>query len=560
MTVASPPVPLDVLAEPLFAATRGGETQVLSLARLLAILLADPKEVDSFINLTTEQRGHWNRFLIRCAAKALRETRLSTSQARRRDTDALGMEITDVLRKAAPASAWLLHQPDPAQPGFLQIATPDGRLPGKGNNYSERPTSLLTSTIGGKNHERKADVARALTPEQTAYALIEYQLSAIFGGRGNYETQLVGSRSGAGSGVPFMGPRIGESRAETFRHDVEVLLDRWDTVATELQGSVWALWAERWDGKSQLGSERLDPAFIPVARMVRLAEPEDGLFRTVWFRPTDTGRVRDHTNGGVLGDPLVPLVPDPKTGDPKVRGTLRKGYDYTEVVRLLFGTTEQGGTPSASVQALADRGELERRDLRVLFEGTAYEQGKTGGYHRREVLLPTSGGGEVIGWFSNPDPVRKAHTAMYDAVRNAKSALRGAARILLAGSPRPREGDAAKVEPPAALLERVVDAAYLEHLFAAAAALEAGRDDWLTEWLQWLSAEAEVAFRASLGLLPTSTGRRWEREVGAESYLGFKLRKLRGEVGGEGGKPEEEEEEADEQEGLEEEPEPEEEF
>lgn len=561
MTVADPPVPLDALADSLFTVARGGETQVLSLARLLATLLADPKEVDSFPNLTAEQRGHWNRLLVRCAAKALHEARLSTAQARQRGVDAIAAEIAEVLQETTPASTWLLHQPNPSQPGFLQIRTPDGELPGAGNNYKSNSVSLLTSTIGGKNHERKADLARELTPEQTAYALVEYQFSAIYAGRFNYETQLLGSRSGAGSGVPFMGPRIGDSRAESFRHDVQVLLDRWDAVAAELQGSVWALWAERWDGKSQLGSERLDPAFIPVARMIRLAAPEDGVFRTVWFRPTDTGRVRDHTNGGVLGDPLVPLVPDPKTGDPKVRGTLRKGYDYTEVVRLLFGTDEQGGTPSASVQALADRGELDRGDLRVLFEGTAYEQGKTGGYHRREVLLPTSGGRDVIPWINDDsptNPVRRAHTAMYDAVRDAKSALRGAARILLNGEPRRREGDDAKVNPVADQLEQVVDAAYLEHLFTAAGALDAGRDDWLTKWLRWLSKEAEKVFRASLGMLPTSTGRRWERETSAESYLGYKLRKLRGEVGEVGGT--QEEEEAEEQETLDDEPEPEEEI
>ncbi len=549
MSVLTPPpaVSLNVLTEPLFTIIVRDRAHSLSLAELLATLLAGDAEVDSFPNLAAEQRAHWERNLIRCAAKALHEAGFGTAQAQRWGVETLAAEIAHALQAEAPTSTWLLHQPDPRQPGFLQIPTPDGKPPGKGNNYKSNSVSLLTSTIGGKNHERKADVVRELTPEQAAYALVEYQFSAIYAGRGNYETQLLGSRSGAGSGVPFMGARIAGSRAETFRHDVQVVLDRWRTTAGELQGSTWALWAEPWDGKRQLGSEHLDPAFIPVARMVRLAAPEDGVFRTVWFRPTDTGRVRDHTDGGVLGDPLTPLVPDPRTGDLKVRGTLRKGYDYTEIVRLLFGTNEQGGTPSASVQALADRGELGRGDLRVAFEGTAYEQGKTGGYHRREVLLPTTGGRDVIPWIndrSDTNPARKAHTGMYSAARDAKSALRGAARILLAGSPRPREGDASKVEAPAALLEQAVDAAYLEHLFTAAAALEAGRDDWLAEWLEWLSDQAKQAFHASLGMLPTSTGRHWEREINAESFLGYRLRKLGGEDGGGAAEQEDEEEDS----------------
>ncbi len=383
---------------------------------------------------------------------------------------------------------------------------------------------MLTSTIGIKNHERKYNVSRSLTFEQAVYALIEYQFGAIFGGRGNYQSQIMGSRAGAGSGTPFMGARIGDSNRLSFRHDVGVLLQRWTEVAQDLKGGVWALWAEPWDGKRQIASEALDPAFIPAARMIRLGAPESGMINAVWFRPSDTGRVRDHTDGGALGDPFTPLVPDPKTGNAKVRGTLRKGYDYTEIVRLLFGSTEQGGSPSPSVLALANRGELHLPDLRVIFDGTAYEQGKTGGYHHREVLLPTSGGQDVIPWLTNQDPVRKAHTAMLARVRDAKSALRGAGRILLAGSPRPREGDVAKVEKAAAELEKRVDSAYLEHLFSAAHHVD--EESWIGPWAGWLSKQAMSVFRTSVDALPSSTSRRLEREVQAESYLHFRLSQL----------------------------------
>ncbi|HEV2733936.1 MAG TPA: hypothetical protein VGV85_03820 [Longimicrobiaceae bacterium] len=444
------------------------------------------------------------------------------------------VRIEGALRARAPEGAWHLYQPDPTRPGFLQPPTPDGRAPGAANNYKENSLGLLTSTVGIKNHERKFDMGRALTAEATVYALVEYQLGAIFGGRGNYASQLMGSASGAGSGSPFQGARIAGSNRETFRHDVGVLLSRWDEVARELGGPVWALWAESWDGASQLGSERLDPAFIPFARAVRLGAPKDRVFSTVWFRPSSVARVRDHKGGGVLGDPFTPFVPDPKTGSLKVRGTLRKGYDYTEVVRLLFGTDEQGGQASASVRALADRGELERGDLAVVFEGTAYEQGKTGGYHRRVVLLPTTGGRDVLGWFDNPHPVRKAHTAMWGAVGATKRALRGACRILLTGEPRPKDGDAARVEASAALLEQWVDAAYLGFLFEVAPRAEHDEDGWLTPWTTWLEGRAHAAFRASLGALPTSTARRLEREVQAESYLSYKLSLLRSQGGGVG--------------------------
>ncbi len=525
MDEPSPSPGPDLLTDSLFTVRRGSDTRALTLPALLARLLAGD-EVDSFVELSAEQRGYIWRFWVRCAAKVLHELGWSVEQAQSRESNALAADIGETLAALAPEGAWKLYQPDAAKPGFLQIPTPDGAAPGTGNNYKPNSLGLLTSTIGGKNHERKADVARELTPEQTAYALIEYQLSAIFGGRGNSETQLLGSRSGAGSGTPFMGARIGGSGGETFRHDVRVVLDGWANVARGLQGQVWALWAEPWNGRDQLASERLDPAFIPVARMIRLGAPEGEIFRTVWFRPTDTGRVRDHTDGGVLGDPLTPLVPDPKTGAPKVRGTLRKGYDYTEVVRLLF-PAEENGTPSPSVQVLAARGDDEGTELRVVFAGTAYEQGKTGGFHRREVLLPP----DSADLFADPEPVRFAHEQMLQTVKNAKGALRGAARILLNGELRPRDGDAGKTDAFAAQLEQRADAAYLEHLWDAAAAKKRDEENCALPWAQWLSQQAEEIFRTSLGMLPSSTGRRWERETSAEAYLKWKLAQLRGEAG-----------------------------
>ena len=529
-----PPRTFDLLQSDLFTVSSAEGNVALSLPPLLARLLSGP-EIADFPELTAEQHGYWWRFLVRCAAKALREQGGSVSTLPARESGALTEGLRATLTSLAPDGAWRLFQPDPRLPGFLQTPTPDGELPGPGNNYKPNSLALLTSTIGSKGHERKTDVARELTPEQTAYALVEYQLGAIFGGRGNYESQLLGSRSGAGSGTPFMGVQVGHSLKQTFLHDVSTMLEEWENVTRRggLQGNVWALWAESWDGSSQLGSEQLDPAFIPLARPVRLGPPDaHARFGTIWFRPTEVGRVRDHTGGGALGDPFTPLVPDRHTGAPKVRGTMRKGYDYTEVVRLLFGSDEQGGTASPTVQTLQKEGELSRDDLHVVFEGTAYEQGKTGGFHRRVVLLPTGGGYDVFSWLQEPEPVRTAHTAMLDRVKKTKSALRGAARILLNGAPKPREGDASKVEAFAALLEQRVDAAYLEHLFETAAGVERGDgDDWIDPWSAWLSEQAIEVFRASLGMLPGNTNQKWEREVGAESFLRFKLGQMR-ETGG----------------------------
>lgn len=514
----------DLLTAPVLTIAEPEGNTGIALPALFARMLAGP-EVLHFPNVTAEQHGYVWRFFVRCAAKALHELGLGVEGAVERND--LETAIHEVLRDAAPEGAWLLHQADPVKPGFLQPPTPDG-LPPEQSRYSANPPSILTGTLGVKDHERKYDVVRDASAEQVFFALIEYQFGAIFGGRGNYASQLMGSAVGMGSGTPFMGAQINGSVVETFRHDVRVLLARWERIRGEhgLQGKVWALWAERWDGKTPLQSSQLDPAFIPTARLVRLGAPEESRFRTVWFRATDAARVRDLIGGGNLGDTFAPLVEDPKDRTAwKVRGTLAKGYDYAEVVRLLFGDDKYAARPSPAVAALQNLDEDERGDLEVLFQGVAYEQGKTQGFHRRTLLLPA----HTVGYLADPDPVRATHRQMLDRVVEVKRALRSASRLYMTGTPRGRTGDERRAELAGDRFERALDAeaslenSYPAHLFRFTARRQADDDGWTWEWGAHLRVLARTAFEEALPLLPQTTSRHFERESAAWSYLEFRL-------------------------------------
>ncbi|MEX2609309.1 MAG: hypothetical protein WEA24_05125 [Gemmatimonadota bacterium] len=493
-------------------------TDRLSLPDLLARLLVGP-EILGCPRLAAEQRSYWWRFLVRCAARALRTADLTVSQATHTDNVQLATVVREALLKHTERADWELFQPDPSSAGFLQPPTPGGVTPAD-DKYKRCTCALLTAVIGTKEHERKSEVGRVLDAESLVYALVEYQSGVIFGGRGNYESQLTGSRAGAGSGTPFMGATINNSMLDTFRHDVGVLLGNWERTARDLKGDVWALWAHRWDGEKPLPAAQLDPAFIPLARMVRVGAPTEGEFGTVWFRGSQGSRVADHTNGGHLGDPFTPLVPDPKGGHLKVRGTLAKGYDYKEVVRLLFPDTNEEAVPSPSVVAVLDA--PPERELRVLFEGMAFEQGKTRGFHRRSVRLPRKAVQVGIGFRS--EPIHAIHRIMLDRTADCKRALSSALAMLLTGEPRLRDDDRAKAQTALDRFEELVDRNYLDFLFRLAFDGESTGD---TEpYRRWLFEQAvEEVLPEAFRSLPRNSGRRLEQEVIAEAYLRGRLRK-----------------------------------
>lgn len=440
----------------------------------------------------------------------------------------LGHRLRSALLKHSDRDDWELYQPNFGCPGFLQSPTPSGGPP-KSEGYREDTAALLTAIIGTKQHERKSQVGRVRTPEEVIYALIEYQSGVIFGGRGNYESQIMGSRLGAGSGTPFMGVLIDQSHSRTYRHDVSVMLRTWQTTQYDrgLRGGVWALWRLQWDGVSALPAHKLDPAFIPYARMVRVGPPEGGMVGTVWFRASEGPRIGDHTAGGHLGDPFAPLVPHPKeNGGFKVRGTLEAGYDYREVVKLLVPQTDDEARRSPTVEALLSSPPADSEDFRVVFEGIAFEKGKTRGFHRRVVRLPRRA--VRRGLFGRQvEPIHKVHRAMMeDTGATARRALQSGISMLVSGTPKPSDDLRRKAGTVLLRFDNRVDQHYLEFLFRGAQQQADGDEGWRIMYRKWLyRLIVHDLFPIAVRSMPRNVGRRLEQEVKAEAYLTRRLKK-----------------------------------
>lgn len=489
----------------------------LTLPALIAELLSD-STLYTFPRLAPEQHGALWRLLVRSAGHALRTRGLGVADAFSTPPQALEHLIRRVLEESVPVGAWEVFPDQPGNLAFLQA-------PGPREGGTLKDVSVLTSAIGSKNHDRKTDRIAALDVEQAVYALLDLQFGAIYGGSGLQSTQLIGSQSGAGSGCPFVGARVGDGLNETFFHDVDVLLSGWDrTRESGLAGDVWGLWVHVWDGHkaSAIPAANLTPAFIPLARRVSLIRGSDDMVRSVMTWTAQSNRVDDHTQGGALGDPFTPLIPNenakgPMKGMPKVRGTPAYGYTYREVGRVLAGS--DGMRPSPSLEALAKREDLdERADVRVVFEGTAFGQGKTEGFHRREILLPPGAFSALV-----TPRVRLTHGHMLQSADLALKAIAAAARVVLHGTTKKNTTDEAVVFSVRAALDREIDAAYVPFLLAAAAR-PAEDEGWRDEWIAMLRALAFEVWARHESSLPTATGSRYQRLVEAGGVLGYRLR------------------------------------
>lgn len=508
---------MNVLVHPVITVLYNNDVKRMSLLSIISSLFTD-ENVRGFPRLAAEQRSYWYRVLVRVGGKALRVLGMAPGEVEALAPDELEARLRAALSSVTRLDDWLLYQHDCSKPAFLQPPTPSGKDP-EACNYRAEDCSILTQTLGGKGHERKVGVTRTLDAESLVFALIEYHSSVPFGGRGNYESQLMGSRSGAGSGTPFMGVSIAGSLAKTFRHDASVLLNSWSETARYLQGDHWALWTESWDGSDQIPSTSLDPAFIPFARLVRLGEPKDGVFDTVWFHTSEGSRVNDLTNGGRLGDPFTPLVPDPKAGHLKVRGTLKKGYDYIEVAKLLFEFDDAKSSPSVASITMS-RANLD--DVSVVFEGTAYEQGKTGGFHRRSIRLPR-GPGAFRRLFGRESVTAAVHHKMLELTQQAKKTLRSALSLLLTHEYLASDSARAKIDERLYVLDTLIDAHYMDFLFDAALAEDAeNRTRAYSTWL--FETIVDEIYPAAARALPRSEGRRFADLVVSEAYLRGRLR------------------------------------
>jgi CRISPR system Cascade subunit CasA len=146
-------------------------------------------------------------------------------------------------------------------------------------------------------------------------------------------------------------------------------------------GGLGLVWLVPWDGRVPLSPSALDPLYVEICRRVRLcARPGGGL--TALVTGSAAARVDAKALSGRTGDPWTPLMAD---GDARKALTVdASGFSYKRLVPLLFPPATDPKAPvRAPLQLLAD--DDAPAGLRIVARAVVRGQGKTEGYHEREV-------------------------------------------------------------------------------------------------------------------------------------------------------------------------------
>lgn len=383
-------------------------------------------------------------------------------------------------------------------PAFLQPPAPAGSEPQYKREFGT--PDELDILITSRNHEVKRVRMKAAEPADWVFALITLQTFEGYLGR-NYG--VVRMNSGTGSRAQF---RLAPTRgaAPEFRRDLSRLRESvagvWDQATACGVGTdpdpVRLVWLESWDGTDAWPLSRLHPLGVEICRRLRLSQTPNGL--RAQGATSKCARIAAGESRGAVADPWLPL--NLRGGDAAIKAFTASddGLSYRTLSRVLFQPDE------FRLPLLAQPGPEERRHpatlvAQVLVRG----EGKTEGFHRREVRLPST----VLSRVAERDQVLATRSHAFVELAGAihGKALRPALLQYLDGSDEPdwrnpQHGNL--VEPFLKQAEKQADREFFAAL-ARSFEEDLADDAAALMWGRVLAGHSEAVLDQALGTLPT---------------------------------------------------------
>jgi CRISPR system Cascade subunit CasA len=486
-----------------------GKLALLSLPEVFAALSVDL--VSSFPALRPHQAPAWHAFLVQVAAMGAEV--LGLDEPPGDDPAAWAALLRALTPEYKDDEPWRLVAPLD-RPAFFQPPVPEGNLNGFGTVEAPDALDLL---ITSKNHDFKAVRMVAAEPDDWIFALISLQTQEGFLGAGNYG---IARMNGGFANRPYMrlGPSGGGFGAQVMR-DLRVLIAQrdaiWDraqvlTIGTRDDVVLPLVWLDAWDGTNSLPLSDLHPLFVEICRRVRLAERGEGLVaRTA---SSKTARIASKGSNGVLDDPWAPV--ELGSDSAKLLTIAADGFSYRKVTELLFPSGKrQYRKPRLGVPQDAEKG----RGLTLQLHALARGQGKTEGFHRREIDIPAGAAARLDG---DDLTAQRAHERLRQAGTVEGKVLRPALIVLMQKGPEQpawtKPSNDGLAGPTLRRFDQRVDQAFFPALWAS---LELEADAAALAWLKLLADYARQGLAEAQEAAPRSDERRVIAHARARNLL-----------------------------------------
>ena len=480
MTIASE-LKYSLLTEPLIRYRRVGDgcTVYASLPQLFVALAAD--EVRDYPALRPHQRHPWHAFLVQLAAIAMHKARRTTV-----------FQIADEWREALLAltpddpdyAAWCLISP-PNRPGLLQAAVSEGNISEwKSAAFSADEIDMLVTS---KNHDIKGSRARRSQPEDWLFALLSLQTQEGFLGAGNYGISRMngGFASKPGIGVAPVG-----LHGSRWARDISALLTQRERTAEErglqAEDGLALVWLAPWDGLTSLSFSKLDPFYIEICRRIRL-QSLGGAISSIGTG-SKAARIAAKELNGLTGDAWTPI--DVEGG--KALTITANGFNYKLVSELIFGGKYQSPVAHNLIQP------ADGKDLVFIAQGMTRGQGKTEGYHERQVPISPKVRNQLV--TNQKASLARLATQRIAIIGEIRKLLWVALAVLFASgkSGDSSDGNKSKASKFSAPFETVEDGRFFDDLSEEIDAVDptAQRMKWMLDLVDRAEAILKLAFEA----------------------------------------------------------------
>jgi len=519
---------MNLLTDPLFrVVTPDGQT-TMSLPALLAALGRD--KVESLPGLKRHQEDAFLVFLSQLGAGILARTGESKPA---HDEKFWRDSIREVTGRKDDL-AWTLVVEDVSKPAFMQAPLASGiTLEEKATTPDE-----LDILVTAKNHDLKMTRISPSNLEDWVYSLISLQTTTCYLGSGNYGVVRMKGQQDARPVVEF---RSSDRLGKLWIRNVNVLIGMRHSLLAPpwkfKERGIFFVWLEKWDFKTPISLEKLDPFFIEIARAYRLIGNNGSIL------------AKGTTTKGARIDALNPTLKDKRfryMGDPWIPIDRQDG--------CALKVSESGFTPEFVCEILGvrrdkDGGEIYKRPEMMssigLESGPAWlyasslariKQAKTRGFHSIRIRIPSPLKKSLFGSAKDRDGIAAISDAgLHNAEAMWGKVLRPALLTFLKGGPTPKENtnkkgaqkksggkakdtlsDWLKEAEQRFKLEWGSEDKFYDWLWNSVAE---EKDAAIKRWAETLKEIAENIFENSIKRLPSRTGRQMRSVVRAESVF-----------------------------------------